>query len=222
MSLRAYMQDLWEDSSGLAKRNGFDGLWGLEFNMGKKWWISGVVAEYIDLTNTSGPLAYDPGYHNNRPNGGTLPEKVGGRDSYYNNSYYRCYTNYGLNMGTPMVQGLLFYTGDNKYLPEDGTLPYFRVRGFHIALNGWITDNCEYTVKYNHRKAWGDTNTFALIYPVEADSFIAGATYSFPQVPGLKLSGAIGIDHGSIPKNAAGGMITLSYERPILFGKLKN
>lgn len=220
-TLRAYVQNLWEDSSGLEKANGFDGLWGLEFNMGKRWWITNVVAEYVDLTNMSGPLLYDPAYNGSSPTGSTLPEKVGGRDAYYNNYFYRAYTNYGLNMGTPMVQGLLFYTGDNPYVLEDGTLPYFRVRGFHIAIEGAITDNCDYIVKYNHRKAWGDTNSFTLIHPTEADSFIAGATYRLPQVPGLAVGAAIGVDHGTMPSNGVGGMVTLSYERPISLGKKK-
>lgn len=214
-TLKAYFQDLWEDSSGLAKQNGFDGLWGLEFNLGRRWWISNVVAEYVDLTNMSGPLGYDPGYHNTTENGATMPEKVGGRDGYYNNSYYRCYTNYGLNIGTPMVQGLLFYTGDNPNVTEDGVLPYFRVRGFHIAVEGAITDNCDYIVKYNHRKAWGDTNKYTLIHPTEADSFIAGATYRITKIPGLSISAAIGVDHGSMPSNAVGGMISLTYERGV-------
>lgn len=218
-SLRAYIQWPWEDSSGINKRNGFDGLWGLEFNIGKRWYVMGVVAEYLDLTHQSGPLGYDPGYHNTAQNGATLPSKVSGGDGYYNNSYYRAYTNYGLNMGTPMVQGLLFYTGDNPYISDDGMLPYFRVRGFHIALKGAVGDNLDYTVKYNHRKAWGDTNKLTLIHPIEADSFLAEATYRFPSVPGLSLGAAIGVDHGNYPANAVGGMLTLTYVRPFIFGR---
>lgn len=216
-SLRAYFQAPWEDSSGIYKGNGFDGLYGLEFKLGRRWWITGVVAEYLDLTNQSGPISYVPYYNNTESNGATLPHQTNGRDAYYNNSYYRAYTNYGLNMGTPMVQGLLFYTGNNPYTPENGELPYYRVRGFHIGFEGAIGNNCDYIVKYNHRKAWGNTNTFALIHPIEADSFIAGASYRLPQIPGLTLGGAIGVDHGNYPKNAVGAMVTLSYERPFIF-----
>lgn len=216
-SLRAYVQWPWEDSSGIIKRNGFDGLWGLEFQLGRRWWISGAVAEYLDLTHMSGPFGYDPDYHN-PIHGGTLPDKVGGGDGYYNNAYYRAYTNYGLNMGTPMVMGVLFF-GNDPYNPENGKIPYFRVRGFHLALNGAIGPNCDYVVKYTHRKAWGDTNQLTLIHPVEGDSFMAAADYRFPQVPGLSLGAAIGIDHGTMPGNAVGGMLTLSYMRPFIFGK---
>lgn len=218
-TIRAYVQAPWEDSSGIYKGNGFDGLWGLEFKMNRRWWITGAVAEYVDLTNMSGPIAYVPYYHNTDDNGANLPYQTNGRDAYYNNSYYRAYTNYGLNMGTPMVQGTLFYTGDNPNITEDGTIPYFRVRGFHLALEGAIGPNCDYIVKYNHRKVWGDTNRKTLIHPIEADSFIAGASYRLDRVPGLTISASLGIDHGNVPSNAVGGMVTLSYERKFLFGK---
>lgn len=216
-TLRAYVQWPWEDSSGIARKNGFDGLWGLEFKFNRPWWISGIVAEYLDLTHMSGPLGYDPGYHNTDQNGATLPTKLGGRDGYYNNTYYRAYVNYGLNMGTPMVQGMLFDTERNPYVQGSGTLPYFRVRGFHLAVKGNIGPSCEYILKYNHRKAWGDTNQLTLIHPVEADSFMAGATYLLPRIQGLSVSGAIGFDRGNIPSNSVGGMLTITYERPIIF-----
>lgn len=216
-TLRAYFQWPWEDSSGIDKRNGFDGLWGLEFKLGRRWWISGVVAEYLDLTHMSGPLAYDPAYNDRDPNGSTLPTKVSGGDEYYNNAFYRAYTNYGMTMGTPMVMGSIFFDGEQPYINYDGTLPYFRVRGFHIGIEGAIGPNCDYMVKYNHRKAWGTTKKLTLIHPIEADSFIAEATYRFPRIPGLRISGAFGVDRGTMPHNAIGAMVTLSYERKILF-----
>lgn len=211
-NLRAYVQFPFEDSSGIYKHNGFDGLWGLEFNMGRKWWINSVVAEYLDLTHMSGPILYDP-VHQTNP----LDGKASGMDAYYNNYYYRCYVNYGLNMGTPMVQGLLFYSSDGvEYRFEDGTLPYFRVRGFHLAVSGNLAPGLDYVVKYNHRKAWGMTNSAALIHPVEADSFVAGATYSLEKVPGLSMSAYIGVDHGNMPANAVGAMVSVGYQIPII------
>lgn len=214
--IRAYTQWPWEDSSGIARKNGFDGLWGLEFKLDHRWWITGAAMEYIDMTHMSGPLLFDGNYHNPAK---PFPYKADGADLYYNNYYYRSYVNYGLNMGTPMVAGTLFITGDDPNNINNGDINYFRVRGFHIAVEGAIGDDIDYVVKYNHRKAWGSANTAALIHPVEADSFMAGATWRIPQISGLSLGAAIGIDHGKIPSNAAGGIVTLTYERPILFYK---
>ncbi|MCH5217387.1 MAG: hypothetical protein J1F07_02355 [Muribaculaceae bacterium] len=216
-TLRAYTQWFWEDGSSLLKENGWDGLWGLEFKLNRRWWITGAVAEYLDLTHMSGPISYSPGYNNT--GGANLPHQAHGRDGYYTNFYYRDYVNYGLTMGTPMVQGILFDTGSNPLRPNDGGIPYFRVRGFHLAIEGAIGPDIDYIVKYNHRKAWGDTNTYTLINPVESDSFMAGASYAFRRVPGLSLGAAIAIDHGTIPSNAVGALLTLSYSCPVTLGK---
>lgn len=216
-TLRAYTQWFWEDGTSLLKENGWDGLWGLEFKLNRPWWVTGVVAEYLDLTHMSGPISYAPGYNNT--GGANLPYQAHGRDGYYRNFYYRDYVNYGMNMGTPMVPGTIFNTGSDPLNPNNGWINYFRARAFHIAVEGNLTDNCNYTVKYSHRKAWGDTNTYALLNPIEADSFMIGATYDFDRVPGLSLGAAFALDHGNIPGNAVGGMVTLTYERPIRIGK---
>ena len=216
-TLRAYTQWFWEDGSSLLKENGWDGLWGLEFKLNRRWWVSGAVVEYLDLTNMSGPLSYEPNYDNDK-HGATLPYRAHGCDGYYNNFFYRSYVNYGLNMATPMVQGILFNTGMNgDLLKNDGSIPYFRVRAIHLAVEGSIGPYVDYIVKYNHRKAWGLPTEWALIRPVEGDSFMVGATYLLPQVPGLTVSASLGIDKGNIPGNAVGGMVTLTYERPITF-----
>lgn len=209
-TLRAYTQWFWEDGTSLLKENGWDGLWGLEFKLNRKWWISKAVAEYLDLTHMSGPVG---------PTGSALPFEALGRDGYYTNFYYRDYVNYGLNMGTPMVAGNLFYTGENPLMPDDGWIKYFRVRGIHVGISGWLGKNVKYTVKYNHRKAWGTTNTSQLLNPVSTDSFMAGADYSFPNVPGLSIGAQFGIDKGNYPSNAIGGIVSLTYERPIIFGR---
>lgn len=213
-TLRAYTQWFWEDGTSLLKENGWDGLWGLEFKLNRKWWVSGAVAEYLDLVHMSGPVGPTPPPANG---GHDLPYEALGKDGYYTNFYYRDYVNYGLNMGTPMVMGTLFYTGENPLLSNNGNIKYFRVRGCHFGVTGDIGNNCEYIVKYSHRKAWGTTNTYQLLNPIEADCFMAGASYRFSKVPGLSVAASIGVDHGNMPGNAVGGMVSLTYERPILF-----
>lgn len=212
MSARAYTQWFWEDSSGLAKQNGWDGLWGVEFSMGHKWWINKAVIEYLDLTHMSGPIIFDPSH-----NAGSLPYKADGGDGYYNNFFYRSYVNYGLNMGTPMVQGILFNNKQDETVMNNDEIPRFRVRGFHFALNGNILENLEYWVKYNHRKAWGGTNRYALIHPAKADSFYIGALYKFHKIPGLSISASFAFDRGNLPSNSMGGSLTLRYENLFSF-----
>ena len=227
-SLRAYTQWFWDDGSGLLKQNRADGLWGLEFKTGRRWWITGAVVEYLDLTNMSGPISYAPSYNNT--NGANLPYHVNGRDGYYNNFYYRSYVNYGLNMGTPMVMGTLFNTGyedsenkdHSKLLWNNGEIPYFRVRSLHLAVEGAIGPDIDYIVKYSHRKAWGTTNSYALLKPVSADSFMVGASYRLSGIPGMTINAAFGFDKGNMPMDAFGVLAGVSYQIPVVIkGKRK-
>ena len=63
----------------MAKLNGWDGLWGVEYKSNHKQAINGIVIEYLQTTNMSGPLH---GLQN------SVVGKTGGADNYYNNGYY--------------------------------------------------------------------------------------------------------------------------------------
>ena len=212
-TLRAYTQWFWEDGSSLLKQNKWDGLWGLEFKTNRKSVVKGMVMEFLDMTHMCGPITYSP--PNNNTGDAHLPYAILGRDWYYNNYFYRSYVNYGLTIGTPMVQGILFNTGDNPDVIYIDQIPYFRVRGVHIAVEGNITPNIEYILKFNRRKAWGDTNTYALIRPAHSTSFMAGVNFKFPKYPGLTFNAAFGLDRGTLPSNTAGIFMGMSYRIPV-------
>lgn len=208
-TLRAYTQFFWEDGTGMSKSNGWDGLYGLEFRPAKISWLKGVVVEYMDFTHQGGPFHYDP----SDVSGATLPAQARGRDDYYNNSFYRAYTNYGLTIGTPLVMGVLYQLDGNA------ALEYNRVRAIHVAAEGNISDEIAYIAKYNHRKAWGQTNTMQLLHPHEADSWMIGAKWRMPMVKGLTLQAEVGADFGNLPQKAFGVMVSANYTADFLFKK---
>ena len=123
-TLRAYFQKPFEDGSGIGFLNGFDGVWGLEFRTHNGGYVSGVVAEYLDFTNQSGPLHWDP---DDNP-GTTITNRAEGADNYYNNHEYNPYAYYGMSIGTPFLLSPIYNT--------DGALLFLnnRVRGFISAL----------------------------------------------------------------------------------------
>lgn len=209
-TLHAYTQFFWEDGTGMSKSNGFDGLYGLEYKRAGKGWLSGVVAEYLDFTNQGGPIHWDPA---DDPNNSGLHNQAHGRDDYYNNSFYRSYVNYGMTIGTPMVMGTVFNTNGRS------TLLYNRVRAFHIAAEGYITPELQWTAKYSHRKAWGPVNTYQLLHPGENDSWLIGAKWHMPQVPGLTLNAEVAADHGSLPASCFGVMIGATWDIDINFSR---
>lgn len=210
-TLRAYTQWFWEDGTSLLKKNGWDGLWGLEFKRSDRWWIDGAVVEYLDFTNQSGPLHWDP---SQLADGQNLTAQVRGNDNYYNNLFYRSYVNYGLTIGNPMMTGILYNV--------DGCpiIRYNKVRGVHVALKGSIGNDFDWTLKYGHRKAWGRTNTPELIHPVQTNSWLVAADWhpSAPRLQGLAVSAEFGIDSQGLPGRACGFMVGVSYDRLFSFG----
>lgn len=201
-TLKAYFQWFWEDGSGMSKSNGFDGLWGLEYRAPKRTWLNGVVVEYLDFTNQSGPIHFAPA---DNPDS-FIHQQVQGNDCYYATSAYRPYTNYGMTIGTPLVMGTIYNLDGN---PE---LYATRVRAYHLGAEGAIGSDFDWTLKFNYRKAWGNTNSYAILHPIHATSFYLGAAYRFPRVKGLKISAEFGLDSGNAPQNACGALIGLGYD----------
>ena len=61
--VQAYLDNPFEDGSGIRKGNGWDGLWGLQYSnktLGRQY-VRGAVFEYFQSTNQSGPLHWDSG-----------------------------------------------------------------------------------------------------------------------------------------------------------------
>lgn len=210
-TLRGYFEWFFEDGSGLVKNNGWDGLWGLEYKSHRPGFITGAVMEYLDFRHQSGPINFDP---NDRP-GTSITTQTRGRDDYYNSWYYRSYCNYGMTIGTPLVMGIIYNTDGSSSIYASA------VRAFHLALEGNITPNLGYLLKFNHRKAWGPSNSFAILSPLHANSYFVGLHYRVPFVRGLNVKFELGIDRGTAPSNASGALLSLSYLLPVKF-KNKN
>lgn len=196
----AYFQWPWEDGSGMAKRNGFDGLWGLEVRMSPLAVVSGVVVEYLDLTNQSGPVHWAPGY----VPGTSLTDVATGADDYYNNAVYNSYANYGMIIGSPMVMSPIYNT--------DGypAVIYNRMRGFHVGIEGRLNSVVSYRSLFNHRKAWG-SGYIPLLEPVGSTSFMLETMVDVKCCDGLRLKCAVSVDRGDMPGNSTGMLLSVAY-----------
>lgn len=196
--LRFYFQGPFEDGSGIARRNGFDGVWGFEYVSSRKNWLSGFVIEYIDFRNQSGPIHWQP---NDTP-GTQITTVSTGNDKYYNNGFYNSYDNYGLSMGTPFILSPIYNT--------DG-YPAFacnRANGFHIGASGSLTDNLDYRFLSSYQRGLGE-----YIYPYQTPrtclSFMAEGKYKVNDRISLRL--LLGFDKGSLRGNNFGTMVNFQY-----------
>lgn len=201
-TVKAYFSWPWEDGSGIGRRNGFDGIWGVEYaSVSQRGWLTGAVVEYLDFTNHSGPIHYAPA---DRPGNNLAIEATGG-DSYYNNAYYNSYANRGLGIGTPAIMSPLYN--------RDGYPAYIGnvMRGFHAAAQGNVNSWMQWRLKTSYRRAWG-TPFYLLPRPVSLTSVMAEVTVAnYAGMPGWSMACALEADFGKMPCDAFGAMITLRH-----------
>ena len=201
--LRAYTQWLWEDGSGIGKMNGFDGLWGLEYRSNGSCPVSGIVVEYIDLTNQSGPIHWTPHDHEGTP----ITSHSSGADDYYNNYIYNGYQSRGMSIGSPFVKSPL-YNLDGYMRYRDNVL-----RGFHAAIEGWLGNEWHYRMMGSYRKAWG-TPILPRVGSVDDFSMAIQVNYLPWRFLGLRhidLNATVAIDRGKLYGNNWGAQLGISY-----------
>ena len=139
-SISAYLENYFDDFSGMAKQNGLDGLWGIEYKTNKRQAINGLVVEYFQSTNQSGPM-HGIDF--------SVVDKTGGADDYYNHFIYAGWMHWGMGLGTPLIAAPLYQgNGDLSFL-------YNRVKAVHIGWRGDISREWNYRAKLTFNRTWG-------------------------------------------------------------------
>ena len=205
--LQAYVDDIFEDGSGMRKGNGWDGLYGLEYKNkaeGRQY-IRGAVIEYLQTTNQSGPLHWDSGDYP-EPLRSQVPELVTGNDNYYNHMFYGAYAHYGMAQGNALLTSPIY----NK----DGFADFRdnRVKAWHLGVNGEITDRLSYLVKASYREGWG---TYSYPLPRKHHSFDAMLQGVYTAGP-WQFSAAYAFDKGNIYGDCNTFNIKIGYHGKIL------
>ena len=198
-TLQAYFEWPWEDGSGIGRRNGWDGLWGLRYDFPREGAVSTIVAEYIDFTNHSGPIHWAPDDH---PGNEITSEATGG-DNYYNNDVYGPYAYYGMAIGSPFLVAPIYN--------EDGYWMFARnrARGFHLAVGGRLSATVDYTVKVGHQTAWGE-GRIPSAKAYHSTSASVAASWVLPANSPL-LHAQAAFDAGSLRGDNFGMLVAVSY-----------
>lgn len=151
--VQVYLDNPFEDGSGMRKGNGWDGLWGIEYQnkAAGRHYVRGAVMEYFQTTNQSGPLHYDGGDYP-EPIRSQITDLVVGNDNYYNHMFYKSYTHYGMTPGNPLITSPI-YNRDGYNMFRDN-----RIKAWHVAVEGELTDCLGYLVKGVYREGWGTYN----------------------------------------------------------------
>ncbi len=205
--LQAYLDNIFEDGSGIRKGNGWDGLWGLQYTNktpGRQY-VRGAVVEYFQSTNQSGPLHWDPGDYP-EPARSAITTMTTGADNYYNHGFYIGYSYYGMTPGIALITSPIYN--------EDGYLAYrdTRVKAWHVGVNGELTDRLSYVVKGSYREGWG---TYQLPLSKKHHSLDAMIQGSYTLGP-WRFSAAYAFDKGNIYGDCSTFNLKIGYHGKIL------
>ena len=205
--VQAYVDDIFEDGSGMRKGNGWDGLWGVEYkNKAKgRQYVRGAVVEYLQTTNQSGPLHWDSGDYP-EPIRSQITELVTGNDNYYNHMFYGSYDHYGMAMGNALLVSPI-YNKDGYSGFRDN-----RVKAWHVGVNGEITDQLSYLVKGSYREGWGTYSVPLVNKHHSFDAMLQGIYTTGP----WQFSAAYAFDKGNIYGDCNTFNIKIGYHGKIL------
>ena len=199
--VRAYYDHFFEDHSGLFyKYMDYDGMYGLEFRLPKNPIADNVVYEYVYTKYQSGAI-----YHDETS---VIPDKICGRDNYYNHLIYAGWQHWGMAIGNPLFLSPIY--NKDKQLGFESN----RFVAHHVGLCGSPSKDLRYRMLFTFSQQFG-------MYARPLDdvkyqrSFLAELTYSPSRLFGRKASGwsagaAFAFDRGSYLGNNTGFQITFS------------
>ena len=205
--LQVYLDNPFEDGSGIRKGNGWDGLWGVQYtnkSPGRQA-VREVVVEYLQTTNQSGPLHFD-GADYPEPIRSQISDLVVGDDNYYNHSFYDSYTHYGMTPGHPLLTSPI-YNQDGHTAFRDN-----RVKAWHIGIQGECTGRLSYIFKGSYREGLG---IYAIPLTPKHHSFDALLQGSY-RFGSWQFSAAYAITQGNILGDCSTFDIKIGYHGKIL------
>lgn len=203
--LQAYYQHYFEDKSGTVFANGFDGLWGVEFNTKQIPWLSKIVVEFLTTKNQSGPMHF---IHFDRDK---YSGRGGGSDNYYNNVEYATGVSYfNRAIGSPLLISPE-YNGDGKIGFYNN-----RVQSWHLGAEGTISSQVSYRLLLTTMKGWG-LPFKPFIATKSSVATLVEVAYSHPRLVGWKFFGSVSVDTGDMIEKNTGFSLSIRKQ-----GILKN
>lgn len=194
-SIRAYFERYFEDHSMITVQYGInDHLIGAEACLPRNRFLSNIVIEHLSTKIQSGPVYHDPTT--------SIPERISGRDNYYNHLIYTGRQHWGMAQGNPLLTSPI-YNSDHELKFHNN-----RVMAWHLGLKGNPTDEISWKVMMSFSKNWGCYNVpFEDIYSQQY--LMAGVGYAPNKLKGWSANINIGYDHGKVLGNNFGVQMSL-------------
>ncbi|MDP4271911.1 MAG: capsule assembly Wzi family protein [Bacteroidota bacterium] len=193
VNLSAYWQNISEDGPieliGTTM-NAPDGLWGITLRTERFRFLKGILYEYLQTTDQSGPINEKDGI------------VYGGTDGYFTNGVYQSGWNYfNRTIGTPFIS--------SPFYNQNGTISTLnsRVQVHHFGAEGELS-GYSYLLLASFSKNYGSYYApFSSM--VRNTSLLLEVHKSFPRFYGLEARCSLAADFGKLYGNSTSCMITL-------------
>jgi len=202
--LGAYWQNISEDGPIRIignTMNSPDGLWGISLRNAHFPFVKGILYEYLNTTDQSGPFHDKDGI------------VYGGSDGYFYNGIYKSgWTYYSRTIGTPFITSPVYNANGSVQTLNN------RVQVQHIGLEGDIC-NYQYRMLTSFSKNYGFSgDPIGKMKP--ETSVLLEVNKVFPKLANVELGCAVGADFGQMYGNSVGVQLSVR-KRGDLFCKKK-
>lgn len=193
--VRAYAERYFEDQSMITFQYGVqDHLVGLEGKLPKNKYLTGIVLEHLSTRNQSGAVYHDQS--------ASIPDKMNGRDNYYNHGLYGGWQHWGMGIGNPLLTSPLYNSTNYVFFYNN------RVKAWHLGLSGDPTKDIHWRLLLSLTENWG-TYDQPFVEKKLQQYCMGEITYSPDYLKGWSGKLALGYDHGGVIGNSFGGQLTI-------------
>lgn len=191
----AYFERYFEDQSMLTVQYGIqDHLLGVDAKFPQNRFVSAAAIEHMSTRNQSGAV-----YHDRTK---SIPDKMNGKDNYYNHNIYAGWQHWGMAIGNPLITSPI-YNEDGKIMFHNN-----RVKAWHIGLCGDPTPELHWRLFLTFTQNWG---RYAIPFKDKLDQqyYMAEIGYKPNKLKGWSGKLAFGLDHGDLLGNSFGTQLTI-------------
>lgn len=191
-SVSGYWHNISEDSPKFMTNtmNKPDGLWGISIRNNTFPIIKGLVYEYLNSTDQSGPFHDKDGI------------VYGGNDGYFGNSVYKNgWTYFSRTIGTPFLSSPVYNKNGGVSIVNS------RVQVHHIGLEGDV-HGYNYKALCSFSKNYGN---YWAPYPemIRNTSLLLEVKKQFPKLSHIEMGCSVGADIGKLYGNSIGCMVSV-------------
>ncbi len=191
----ARFERMFEDQSMLTVQYGiYDHLLGADIQLPDNRWVSEITVEHLSTRDQSGAILHDAAQN--------IPDKMNGRDNYYNHSMYAGYQHWGQTLGNPLLTSPVYNSNGSLVFTNN------RITAWHVGLSGTPAPWLHWRALGTLTRNWG-TYDRPLDDPLDQNYILFETVVSHSALGGWNPTLGIAFDCGKLTGNNFGAQITV-------------